>query len=303
VVCVWLSGCAARQAGPTFPNSGTAGDARLPGEQGTPAADSLDAFIGKVRRLAANARPVQVQGETIEQRDPRLAAALLAATTMQTPEAYRAAAREYRRLGVFDKAHEYLNRALALGRRDGATYDALARIWRDSGFPHLALGDAYRAVFYAPDSAIVRNTLGTVFQAIGLQQEARQQYETALGLDPTAAYALNNLCYGLILDGAAVAAVKACQRALETDPTFAVARNNLAIAYAATGDTVRAREAFAQAGDEASMLYNVGIVHLARREYRAAADAFQAAQRVRPSRQVATRIRQAIALSEAGGAE
>jgi tetratricopeptide (TPR) repeat protein len=222
---------------------------------------------------------------------------------MQTPEAYRAAAREYRRLGVFDKAHEYLNRALALGRRDGATYDALARIWRDSGFPHLALGDAHRAVFYAPDSPIVRNTLGTVFQAIGLRQEARQQYEAALRLDPTASYALNNLCYGLILDGAAVNAVKACQRALETDPTFAVARNNLAIAYAATGDTERAREAFAQAGDEASTLYNVGIVHLARREFSEAADAFQAAQRVRPSRQVATRIRQAIALSEAGGAE
>jgi tetratricopeptide (TPR) repeat protein len=256
-----------------------------------------------MRQLAAGARPVRLQGETIEQQDPRLAAALLVVQSVRTPETNRAVAREYTRLGVFDRAHEYLNRALALDRQDGATYDALARIWRDSGFPNIALGEAYRAVFHSPDSPIARNTLGTVLQVMGFRRDARVQYEAALRLDPGALYALNNLCYGLILEGAASSAVRACQRALDIDPTLTVARNNLGIAYAAGGDLERAQTAFADSGDEAAALYNLGIVHLARREFRQAADAFQAAQRVRPSRQVATRVRQAIALSEAGGAE
>jgi Flp pilus assembly protein TadD len=143
--------------------------------------------------------------------------------------------------------------------------------------------------------------LGTVLQMTGHLRDARQQYEKALRLDPAASYALNNLCYGLIQQGSATDAIAACERALAVNPTLGTARNNLAIAYAASGDLERARNTFAQAGDEAATFYNVGIVHLARREFREAANAFQAAQRVHPSRQVAMRVRQAIALS--GGAE
>jgi tetratricopeptide (TPR) repeat protein len=265
--------------------------------------ESLEAFMAKVRQRASEARPDRPAAATIEGQDPRLAAALVAAATRPAPETYRAVAREYSRLQVVDRAHDYLDRALALDPRDGATYDALARVWRDAGSPDMGLGHAYRAVYFWPTSPVVRNTLGTVLQAMGLKREAREQYEQALRLDPAAWYALNNLCYGWILDGDAPKAAQACEQALGLNPTLVAARNNLGILYAAGGDFEGARTAFELSGDRAAASYNLGIVHLARREYREAVDSFADAQRRRPTRQSAARVRQALALSVAGGDE
>ena len=100
----------------------------------------------KVRALSAEARPGRVPTTTLESTRPRLAAAAAAATFAPSPETLRAAAAEYALAGVHDRAFEYLNRSVALAPRDAAGYDALARLWRDSGFPQLGLGDAYRAV-------------------------------------------------------------------------------------------------------------------------------------------------------------
>jgi len=136
-----------------------------------------------------------------------------------------------------------------------------------------------------------------------LKQGAREQYELALQLDPTASYALNNLCYGWILDGNAPKAARACEQALSLNPELIAARNNLGILYAAGGDFEGARSAFGRSGDRAVVSYNLGIMHLARREYREAADSFADAQQARPTRQTAARVRQAVALSTAGGDE
>ena len=59
---------------------------------------------------------------------------------------------------MLDAAYRHFNRALALNPRDAAAYEGLARVWRDWGLPQLALGDAHRATFFAPQSASARNT-------------------------------------------------------------------------------------------------------------------------------------------------
>lgn len=295
LLSVALAGCAAHR-GASFRD---AQGAEAPPASGDTSA-ILEDVMARARDLASEARPEPEQKTTIEGQDLRLASALVAVTAYPHPETYRAVAREYARLNVFDQAHQYLDRALTLDRRDGATYDARARLARDSGMPHLALGDAHRAVFFAPDSPIVRNTLGTVLQALGKKVEAREQYEAALRLDPSASYALNNLCYGWMLDGDIPRAVQACEQALMSDPGLVAARNNLGILYGARGEIDAARAAFAQSGDEASAFYNMGVVHLARREYREAANAFEAAQQARPTQQAAARVRQSVALATAG---
>jgi Flp pilus assembly protein TadD len=250
--------------------------------------------MAKVRKLSEEARPPRAVSATVEGRDMRLAAALAAAAVRPAPETYRMVADEYHRLGVADRAHEYLNRALALNPRDAVTHDAVARMWRDWGFAHLALADAHRAVYYAPSWAAARNTLGTIFQALGKRALARMQYELALELDPAAAYALNNLCYGWILDGDNRRAAAACLKALELDPALTAASNNLGLAYAAAGDLDAARVAFARAGDHPGALYNLGIAHLAKRHYSESVRAFQAAQAARPTmRLAAARAQQA----------
>jgi Flp pilus assembly protein TadD len=180
------------------------------------------------------------------------------------------------------------------------THDALARVWRDAGFAHLAVGDSYRAIYYAPKSAAARNTLGTLFQAMGRRAEARTQYELAAKLDPLAGYAHNNLCYGWILEGDASKAVEACRRALSLDPESPTAHNNAGLAYALAGDLMAARESFAHAG-RAAAAYNSGVVSLATQNWDQASTDFLDALAADPTlRPAAMRARQAWSMKNGG---
>ena len=186
------------------------------------------------------------------------------------------------RLGIADVAHEHFSAAVKLDAKDAASWDGRARIWRDWGFPQLALPDAFRAVYYAPDSPIVHNTLGTVFQALGRRAEARAEYEKALAANPSAAYALTNLCYGWALEGESTKAVVACQQALRLEPDLEAARNNLALAHEVGGDSPAALAVLTGSGDGARAAYNAGILHLAARRYPEALKAFEQALVLRP---------------------
>ena len=262
-------------------------DLEKDGDLGPPP-DAADAAA----RIAASAalqttdnspRPLLSNFPVIEQEDLALKAALAAAAGTPSAETYRQVGIEYRRLHVFDVAYTYLHRALALRARDSVTFDELARLWRDSGLPQVALGDAHRAVSYGPRSAAAQNTLGTVLYALGELGAAEDAFARALALDPTAAYAESNLCYVAFLRGAMDEAEERCEQAIEQSPALAVAHNNLGLVHAAAGRLDRASQAFSRGGGVARGLYNTGIVHLARREYLAAAEAFDAALREEPT--------------------
>jgi Tfp pilus assembly protein PilF len=277
-------GCAAR----SVPDSVSSAPAAH--TQGPPD-DSLTVFMDKVRAKSERARPPVNRVTTIEVSDPSLAVALVAVKTQPTAANHRLVAARYVRLGVLDLAHEHFSAAVVLDPTDAASWDGLARIWRDWGFPHLALADAYRAVYHDPGSAAVHNTLGTVLHALGKWPAARAQFEQALALDVTAAYALSNLCYAWRLAGHASKAADACRQALQLQPGLEPARNNLALAYEATGDRSSALATLAESTDSARAAYNKGLLHLARREYREALQSFDVARADRP------RFRQAEAIA------
>jgi protein O-GlcNAc transferase len=247
-----------------------------------PPEDSLAVFMDKVRAKSEQARPIKARVGTVEASDPALAAALLAISIEPTPASHRAVAARYVLLGILDVAHEHFSAAVALDPADAASWDGLARIWRDWGFPHLALADAYRAVYHAPDSPTVHNTLGTVLQVLGRRDAARAQFERALALDVNAAYALSNLCHAWRLEGNVSRATEACGQALQLQPDLEPARNNLALAYEAAGDLSSALATLAASTDKARAAYNEGLLHLARREYREALQSFDLARTQRP---------------------
>jgi len=295
-----LAGCAARGPRAATPSSPAgAGDAA-----DLSANSSLSEYIGKLRHLSAAAKPpAKGAAETIETRDPALAADLRLVLSAPTAERHRAIAERYLELGVLDSAYQQFNDALAMNPRDSAAYEGLARVWRDWGLPELAVGDAHRATFYAPQSASARNTFGTIMQALGHYSEAKSSYELASWLDPNAAYAVNNLCYLAFVTGRIDDAIDTCTAALRLDPSLAAARNNLALAFAATGRMDLARAQFLDAGDRASGLYNTGIAYLAAGDDRSALAAFDAASRARAtfniSRERAELIRARIARAAA----
>ena len=274
-----LSGCAAGHGG-----SSLAGRFVRPGtpamDYGGPRlaqADSLSDHMTQVRHLSARPARQGTFGPTVENSDRQLAAALLFETIQPTAESHRRVAQEYRRLGLLDSAYKRLNRAVQKEPRNAAIHEDLARVWRDWGLPDQGLGAAYRAVHLDRGSASAQNTLGTILDALGRFQEARRLYERAIELDPTAAWAFNNLCYSEFRAGHLREARARCGEAVRLEPRMAAAHNNLALTYAAAGDLERAFEEFRAAGDTATAQYNLGVVHLAERDYASAAIAFEEA--------------------------
>lgn len=276
-----LSGCAMRQSRTPQPSPAPA---KAPAGATAPA-ESLSDYMQKIRHLSASVRPVSKNEavETLEARDPQLAAELLSVAAQPSAAAYCGLAEHYRQRGVLDAAYRNFNRALALNPREALAYEGLARVWRDWGQPALAVADAHRATYYAPQSAAVRNTYGTVMQALGRYKDARAAYELASSLDPQAAYAVNNLCYLAFLGGRIDDAIATCNRALQLDPSLTTARNNLALAFAAAGHADLARAQFVEAIDTASGFYNMGIVYLAAGDHASALQSFDEASKARPT--------------------
>jgi Flp pilus assembly protein TadD len=282
---VAIAGCAARGKAASLNAAKTkTADSSKAAEAG-----SLQEYIAKVRHLSAVARPAATttSATTLESRIPELAEALLQVQAAPTADAYLAAGKLYRQRGVLDAAYRHYNAALKLQPDSAEAYEGLARVWRDWRLPELAVGDAARARFYAPDSPEIENTFGTIMQALGRNGDARRAYERAKRLDARATYALNNLCYLAFLEGRMEAAVDLCRAAVKLDPGLKTAHHNLALAYAASGEMALANAAFADASDAAEASFNLGIVYMAGRNYRDAAAAFDAASRARPTLNIA----------------
>jgi Tfp pilus assembly protein PilF len=236
---------------------------------------------------------------TLESTDARLMAALAQLSVMPTSAAHRQVALEYRRLQVLDHAQEHFAAAVKLDPKDAVSRDGMARIWRDWGFANVALPEARRAVADAPRSAAAANTLGTIFQALGMFDDAKRWYWRAVALDGGAWYALNNLCYAEIMTRQPYA-ITTCERAVAAAPDSAIANNNMALAHAASGDLDGARTWFRRATNTAAADYNYGIIMMSERKYRDAQQAFRSALLANPdSTLAAVRARQAGLAAEA----
>jgi Flp pilus assembly protein TadD len=272
------TGCASRSGGPSIKSR----NPQTQAQAGPMEASSLEDFMSKVRARSVTARPLTHRELTVEGSDVALTAALVTVKARPSAANHRKVAAQYLRHGIKDVAHEHFTAALKLDSRDAASWDGLARIWRDWGFSNLALPDATRAVYFAPYSPVVHNTLGTILQALGRRAAARAEYEKALALDATATYALTNLCYGWALEGRADKAASACREALRLQPDMEAARNNLAVAYEVSGDSIAALDVLTESGDAARTQYNAGILHLAARRFPEALKAFDQAMELRP---------------------
>jgi len=192
--------------------------------QGTPAVDlggpRPDSFRAKAKpsppqhsSISSVASRVSSGASSIEAVHPELRDALFALRFAPTVANHIEVARIYRRLGIMDTAYDYLKEGLAVNVNDPVAYDALARHWRDWGQPGEGLTLAYRAVALAPDWSTAHNTLGTLLFALGKRTEARKRFEMALGLQPGAPWALQNLCVAYQAEGRTREAIATCRQA------------------------------------------------------------------------------------------
>jgi tetratricopeptide (TPR) repeat protein len=220
-------------------------------------------------------RPASGNAPSIESQDKALAAGLLRLLVHPSPDAEKAVSAEYTRLGLLEDAFAHLTAAIQMDKRDAEAYDGRARIWRDWGFPARGLGDAARAVYFAPRSAAAHNTWGTLLAGTGSLADARREFDRARALDPDGGYAQTNLCYVEFVSGDIPEAIADCLRALEIDPGSIVAKNNLALSFAAAGQYATAAEEFLATGDVMRGHYNTGVALLAAGRFADARKAFE----------------------------
>lgn len=244
----------------------------------------LERYLAEVRRFAAESPP-PAHGDraaTLEATDPLIRAALLALTVSPSGANHRHLGDAYARRGVLDAAYDQYSVAITLDPRDAAAFEGRARVWRDWGLPQAGLGDAYRAVYYAPAPAGPLNTLGTLLLKLRATASAQQAFERAMRSDPSLPYAANNLCYGMVVARRWTDAVAACEQALAIEPNSPVARNNLGLAHALSGDLAGAAHEFSQTGGPARVSYNLGIALTTLGRYADALRAFEHALSVEP---------------------
>ena len=221
--------------------------------------------------------------QALEDYNKALGAARLRVEASPTLENQRALAEQYVKAGVLDAAMDHFDAALKLDPHDVPSLDGSARIWREWGHADLALPQAYKAVNQAPDSPVVHNTLGTLLLKLGHLDAAREHFEQARSLAPSAAYPVNNLCYVELMRANSVDAVRLCREAATMDPRSHTARNNLALALAVSGDVEGAVTAFESGTSPAIAAYNQGMVLAAAGQLDRAVAAFGQAREADPT--------------------
>ena len=130
---------------------------------------------------------------SIERLDRGLRESLAALGRQDTAQGHILVARNYSRVHVYDAAFDQYSDALALDPRNVVAWDERARVWRHWGMIEPALSDVHRAIFYGPDEAAPRNTLGTILEVAGQCSGAREAYADALTRNPDATWARENL--------------------------------------------------------------------------------------------------------------
>lgn len=233
---------------------------------------------------------------TLEATRPTLGDSARRQATSPTAENERQLGDQYIEQGVLDAAYDHFEAALRLDPHDAHSQESVARIWRDWGFPHRGLASAYRAVYWAPQSASAQNTLGTLLLNLGFVDGARTRFEQARQLDPLAAYPLNNLCYLSLKSDRPNDAVDLCRAALATDSQSEQVRNNLALALARTGDFEGAANAFDSGPPTAAAAYNQSVFLLAAQQPDRARAALARARTTDPSFLPALRLLRKLAL-------
>jgi len=236
----------------------------------------LQEFARKVRTLQSHAQPKSTLLPSIETQNPVIQKALLILAMHETAAVHRQLAYAYKAAGVTDFALRHFQRAAALEPCDAAAYDGMARVWRDSGLPGIALGDAYRAL-NCQSSAEIYNTLGTVFIALGQERNAREAFQHALAVNPNASFALNNMCYMEVIAGHLTEGERLCRDAAAQDPTLDTARNNLAALQLLRGDPAAAEAELTTGAAGGTEQYNLGVLKFAAGTFAEAAVAFEAA--------------------------
>jgi tetratricopeptide (TPR) repeat protein/predicted Ser/Thr protein kinase len=207
--------------------------------------------------------------------------------------AHSALAEAYSQQYQATKEPSWITRAIAASsealRRDADTPQVritLAGLYSMTGRHTSALEELHKAVRRAPDDDVAHRQLGNVYLDLGQTDAAVEEFKKAVALRPDYWRNRGRLGFVYYRIGRFDEAAEQFKRVTELQPENASGFQMLGSIYHAQGDLERALANYGHAIDLAptpNAWANIGSIHLVRREYSRAAEAFEQARRVRPA--------------------
>ncbi|HET6619862.1 MAG TPA: tetratricopeptide repeat protein [Dongiaceae bacterium] len=151
-----------------------------------------------------------------------------------------ALARNLRFAGKPQQAIAVINSTTVGKAPDAMTLLELGKDYLAADQLNLAMPTLERAKAAAPLNWEVLSSLGVVYDYDGQYQQAQQQYDAALFLDPENPVVLNNKALSLAQEGKLDEAVDTMQQAINQPSASAQTRQNLALLMALKGDAAAA---------------------------------------------------------------
>lgn len=164
-------------------------------------------------------------------------------TDPRDPRAWQALAEVLEQQQRYAEALDALRCALELTPGDAALYNRFGNVLQHCGQFEGAV-DVYRMALAMAPGAGLYNNLAVALKNLNRLQEAREQLQHALELDPGHVDALNTLGTVLLLAGDPAAAIARFRMVLEQNPRHANAYCNVGIACQALGDLRTAQQMY-----------------------------------------------------------
>ena len=149
--------------------------------------------------------------------------------------------------GELDRARSAFEKSLELDPKHVKTLLNLSRVLIEQGKPKDALTHVTAAVQLDSMSGDVHRMMGRVRTELRQPNEAVESYRTALSMQPSDVWSMNNMALVLIQQGRFDEALPPLARAVQLDSSVAVFHNNLGIALERTGHYTMATQAYRKA--------------------------------------------------------
>lgn len=143
-----------------------------------------------------------------------------------------------------------------------------------------------RILKYSPNSALVHNNLGVIYESHRNYELAKKEYLRAIEIDPKYADSASNLASIYKREEKFNEASKYFEKSLSIEPDRFVAHNSLGIVYGLTKQEEKAEKEFKKAIELntyfAEGYYNLGVLYFQQKKYNQAVDVWQQMLKIEP---------------------
>lgn len=183
------------------------------------------------------------------------------------------------------KAEEYCQQALKTDSAISEPYEALGKIYLETGRHSEAIDILKTAIEYDPDSVDAMIKLADAYQEQGEHRKAEALYKEAIAKQPTYWRSIHELATFFAQNGQVEKAIKEYKKVLRITPENSIAYSNLGAAYIFSGNFKKAAESFERSVMlvPAALSYaNTGTMYFLSADYAKAVEMFSEAIRLSP---------------------